>query len=313
MINIKSKKMKPCSHFLEQRQERKDKIFGPLSLFILPFLHSYSIKNYGPHWFISFICTWPFDQYIWCSFIYSFFCAQPFDQNIWSSFIYSFLQTTIQPKYMVLFDLFLLFTYDKFDHGPLSFILFLLHNHSTKNYGPHLFIFFIWNDYSTKIYDLHSFLLITHDHSTNIYGLLSFIFSFANDHLTKIYGPLSFILPFTNDHSTKIYGPLSFILSFTNDHSTKMYGPLSYILPLCTIIRPKIRVLINLSFLFVHDYSTKIRVRSYSLICSFLNCANISYAIFMAALPLYFVRYISWFMSVLPLHLVRYIHGYMKS
>ena len=89
----------------------------------------------------------------------------------------------------------------------------------------------------------------------------------------------------------KIRVLIDLFLLFAHDHSTKMYGPLSYILPLCTIIRPKTRVLIDLFLLFVQDYSTKIRVQCYSLIYSFHNCANISYAIFMAALPLYFVRY----------------------
>ena len=70
-----------------------------------------------------------------------------------------------------------------------------------------------------------------------------------------------------------------------------MCDPLSYILPLCTIIRPKIRVLINLFVLFVHSHSTKIRGHSYSLIYSFLNCVNISYAIFKAVLPLYSYQY----------------------
>ena len=38
---------------------------------------------------------------------------------------------------------------------------------------------------------------------------------------------------------------------------------ISFILSLCTTIPPKIRVLINLFFLFVHDYSTKVRGHSY--------------------------------------------------
>ena len=65
-------------------------------------------------------------------------------------------------------------------------------------------------------------------------------------------------------------------------------------------IWPKIRVLLNLFLLFVDNYSTKIRVHSYSLIYSFLNCANISYAIFMAALPSYFIRYIHGYMKPTP-------------
>ena len=140
---------------------------------------------------------------------------------------------------------------------------------------------------------INLFLLFTHDHSTNIYGFLSFILSFTNDHSTKIDGPLSFILSFTNDHSTEIYGCLSFILSLVDDHMTK------------------IRVLINLFISFVHDYLTKIRVHSYPLIYSFLNCANISYAIFMAALPLYFLCCIH--VQHYPYILHAIIHGYMKS
>ena len=162
--------------------------------------------NYGPHWFNSFICTRPFDQNIWYSFIYIFFSGQPFHQILGSLLIYFFyLHTTIRPKCMVLFHLF-----------------FLLH--AT-----------IW----PKLMVLNDLFLL-----------------------------------------------------FAHDRSTKMYGPLSHILPLCTSIRSKIKVLINLFILFVHDHSTKIRGHSYSLIYSLLNCANISYAIFMAGLPLYFVRYI---------------------
>ena len=119
---------------------------------------------------------------------------------------------------------------------------------------------------------MHLFLLFTHDHST------------------KIDGPLSFILSFVHDHLPKIRVLIDLFLLFAHGHSTKMYGPLSYVLPLCTTIRPKIRFLINLFLLFAHDHSTKIRVYSYSLIYSFLNCANISYAIFMSVLFLYFVR-----------------------
>ena len=73
-----------------------------------------------------------------------------------------------------------------------------------------------------------------------------------------------------------------------------------------TTIRPKIRVLINV-FLFVHDHSTKVRCHFYSLINSFLLCVDISFAIFKAALPLYFVRSIS--SSLLPLSFVGYIYS----
>ena len=93
------------------------------------------------------------------------------------------------------------------------------------------------------------------------------------------------------EHSTKNEGLDWFFFLFAHEHSTKMYGPREYIVPLCTIIWWKIRVLINLFLLFVHDHSTKIRGHSYSLIYSFLNCANISYTIFKVLLPLYSCRY----------------------
>ena len=91
----------------------------------------------------------------------------------------------------------------------------------------------------------------------------------------------------------------------------------------------------NLNFLFVHDHSTKVRDHSYSLIYSFLNCADVLFAIFKAVLPLYFVRsisgsiafifrplysqqyypYISYtiFVELLLLYFARYIQSYMKS
>ena len=102
-----------------------------------------------------------------------------------------------------------------------------------------------------------------------------------------------------------------------------------------TTIRPKIRVLINLIFLFAHNHSTKVRGHSYSLIYHCPSCANISFAVFMAdtaliiflfqvVLLLRFVWANSWqyhcyiFRTMyswwpLLLYFVRYVHGYMKS
>ena len=65
---------------------------------------------------------------------------------------------------------------------------------------------------------------------------------------------------------------------------------LIYFFHLYMTIWPKIMVLINLFLLIVHNHSTKVRGHSYFLIYYFLNCANISFAIFKAALPLYFVH-----------------------
>ena len=105
---------------------------------------------------------------------------------------------------------------------------------------------------------------------------------------------------------------------FACDHLTKIYDPLSFILSLCTTIQPKIRVVIYLFVLFAHDQSTKIHDRL-SFILSFVHdigvtltiefilslivpifcllnlwqyCPYISYTLFLAVLPLYFIRYI---------------------
>ena len=86
----------------------------------------------------------------------------------------------------------------------------------------------------------------------------------------------------------------------------------------CTTIRSKIRVLFNLFFILVHDHSTKVRGHSYSLIYYFLNCPNISFAIFMVDIALIIFRalcfkqycfYVSYANSYTLIHFVHYIHG----
>ena len=76
---------------------------------------------------------------------------------------------------------------------------------------------------------------------------------------------LLFLYP--HNHLIKTCGPFPFIITFQHDNSTKV-----------------IRVLIYTFISFVHDYSTKIRGNSYSLIYLLINCVNISYATFMAVL-----------------------------
>ena len=68
---------------------------------------------------------------------------------------------------------------------------------------------------------------------------------------------------------------------------------LSFIHSLCTTIRPKNRVLINLLFLFVHDHSTKLGVTLTLLFILFLD------------VPIFRLLY-SW--QILPLHFIRYVH-----
>ena len=119
---------------------------------------------------------------------------------------------------------------------------------------------------------INLFILFSHDHSTKIYGPLSFNLSFVHDHSTKIRVLIDLFLLFVHDHSTKLYGPLSFILSLfcARPFDQKLGSSLINLFHLYTTIRPKIRVPINLIFLFVHNYSTKVGSHSYSLIYSFL-------------------------------------------
>ena len=87
------------------------------------FSHDHSKEMYRPLSYHSFLCLQPFSRNQGPHLFIYFICTQPFDQIIWSSFIYSFfiLCMTIRPKIRVLINLFILF----------------VHDHSTKNQGPH--------------------------------------------------------------------------------------------------------------------------------------------------------------------------------
>ena len=51
---------------------------------------------------------------------------------------------------------------------------------------------------------------------------------------------------------------IDLFISFTHDHSTEIYGPLSFVLSFVQDYWPKNRVFVDLFFLFAHDHSTKI-------------------------------------------------------
>ena len=95
----------------------------------------------------------------------------------------SFIDTTIQPKYMVLFHLFwfLLGTTVRLKIRVLITNLFQLYAHdiSIKTYDPISFVFF----FSRVLKD--EFLLFSHERSTEIYCPLSFTLSFVHNHSTK--------------------------------------------------------------------------------------------------------------------------------
>ena len=118
------------------------------NLFLL-FVHDHLTKNQGFHWFISFMCTRPFDRNMWFSYIYYFFCAKPFDKDLGYSLF------------------FFLYAHNHFIKicGPLPFIITFVHDHSTKKIRVLIYIF----------------ISFVHDHSTNFRGHSYFlIYSLVN-------------------------------------------------------------------------------------------------------------------------------------
>ena len=106
--------------------------------------------------------------------------------------------------------------------------------------------------------------------------LFHLFFLFCTTIRPKIRSLTDLYLLFAHDHSTKIYDPLSvfhlFFLCAQPFDQTLGYS-LIYFFHLYTTIQPKLG-----------------RGHSNSLIYSFLNCTNISFAIFMTVMPLYYVR-----------------------
>ena len=112
----------------------------------------------------------------------------------------SFIDTTIQPKYMVLFLLFwfLLWTtiWLKITFLITNLFQFQLHAHDIliKTYDPFSFVFLFLGSSTISSFHFHTtvwpkymvlYHLFVHDHSTKIYGPLSFNLSFVLDHFTK--------------------------------------------------------------------------------------------------------------------------------
>ena len=127
-------RVEPNQNKIHIAYNHSTKIHSPLS-FILCFGHDHSTKNYDLHWLISFICTRPFDQHIWSSFIYFFFFVHDqstkwYGPHCFISFIYTRPFETI--------------------YGFLSFIFSFANDHSTKIYGPLSFTLSLVDDYSTK-------------------------------------------------------------------------------------------------------------------------------------------------------------------
>ena len=156
---------------------------------------------------------------------------------------------------------------------------------------------------------------------------IDLLLSFANIHLTKIYDLLSFILSLCTTIRPKIRVAIELFLSF-----------FFYFFHLQTTIRQKYMIFFRLFFLCARAFRQKLgstliyffyfytairlklgRALSYSLVYTFLNCANIFVCYIHGSTvlifrTLYFWQYclyipFSIFISVLLLYFVYYIHG----
>ena len=118
------------------------------------------------------------------------------------------------------------------------------------------------------------------------------MFLFAYDHSTKLLGPLSFILFFSARPIDQKLGSslIYFFYLHTAIRQKYMLFFLSFTLSLCTTIEPKNKVLINLLFLFGHNYSTELGVTLNLLFILFLDVPIVLLLYSWQILPLYFHR-----------------------
>ena len=153
-----------------------------------------------------------------------------------------------------------------------------------KPFDRNIWSFFIYSFFCARPFDqkLGSILIYSFYLHTTIRQIIwsSFIYSFfsARPFDQKLGSLLIYFI-----HLQKII-PQKYMIVFV-----------SVILSLCRTIRPKNRVLINYN-LFFYLYTTigQVRGHSYSIIYSFLRCANISFAIFMADTALIFALLCFW-------------------
>ena len=187
------------------------------------------------------------------------------------------------------------------------------YDHSTKMCRPISYTFFCLYDHSTKIKVLNDlFLLFVHDHLTSqVMVLFHLFFPLCRTILPKLGSSLIYFIC-TRPFDQKLGSSLIYFICIRRLFDQKLVSSLIFfVCPrlfdrkvgslliyfyLYMTIRPKIRVLINfLLLLFIHNHSTKVRSHTLtlSLIYSFLHCADISFPIFKAVLPSYFVCSVS--------------------
>ena len=170
--------------------------------------------------------------------------------------------TTIRPKFRVPTELFLLIAHDHSTkiYGSLSFNLSFVHDHSTKNYGCHWFISFMCtrpfdqNMWSSFIYFFFCARPFDQDLRSSL--IYFFICTWPFDKYVSSSFIYSFFCLRRFDQNLGPHWFISFICKRPFDQIIWSSFVYSFFI-LCTTIRPKIRVLFNLFFLFVHYHSTK--------------------------------------------------------
>ena len=229
-------------------------------LFFL-FVHNHSTKVYGPLSFILFFCARPFDKNIWSSFIYSLLSARPFDQKLRSTLIHFSICT--RPFDQKLGWSLIYFFYLQTTIRPNYRVLFHLFFLQCTTIRPNI----------RFLIDLYFYL-----HTTipwNYWVLFYWFYSFFSAR------------PFDQKlESSVIY----FFYLHTAIRQKYMLFFLSFILSLCTAVQPKNKVLINLLFLFGHNYWIKLGVTLTLLFVLFLDVPIFLLLYSWQILPLYFHR-----------------------
>ena len=149
--------------------------------------------------------------------------------------------TTLRPKFRI----------------PINYFFYLHKTIRQKYMVLFYLIFILYTTIRPKIrvlIDLFPHSLV----SSEICSFLIFIISFMHDHSTKARVFTDVFLLIVYDHSTKnICSSFIYFFFCARQFDKKLDPSLICIFYLCTTIRPKIRVLINLFLLCAHGHSTK--------------------------------------------------------
>ena len=140
---------------------------------------------------------------------------------------------------------------------------------------------------------INLFILFVHDHLTKIRVLIFYLHTTIRPNY-RVFFHLLYSFFSAQPFDQKLGSSLIYFFHLlTTIRQNYMIFFLSFILCLCTTIRPKNRVLINLLFLFVHNHSTKLGVTLTFLFIIFLDVPIFCLLYSWQILPLYFHHSVS--------------------